>query len=197
MNGQETATSEAAELVLRERARQREHNARQTNADALAAVPPKLETVSVPRWDGAEAGDVDESELDRRQRALSQHLDKRQAEVVRQGKELARVRRELKKLEEPIKLEIMALRERLEESNRREMGLVTTVNTLRKDLFEKEGELGEVRKEKQAFADQLITVMADYEKRKTDRLNEIVDLVGGEPVGEQKTASRASDFVGF
>jgi len=198
MNLSDDSTSEAAELVLKERQRQRELERRTKQAgDASdkAVAEPTLEQVSVPKWEGAEAGEVDESELDRRQRAISERLERKQREVHEQGKELARVRAELKALEEPIKAEIMQLREKLESANRTEKGLVETVNALRKDLFEREKELSDVRATKQDLADGLIGVMADYEKRKTERLNEIAALVGGEAV-PKKTAAK-SNFAGF
>lgn len=192
MNPADTSTSEAAEVVLKERQRQRDLETREKPKSPSKPTPPKLETVSVPKWEGAEAGEVDESELDRRQRAISQKLEARQQEVRRQGIQLARVRAELKKLEEPIKAEIMGLREQLEGANRRESGLVNMVNSLRKELFDKEGELKNVRTEKQELADRLIEVMADYEKRKTERLNEIADLVG-----EERVPGKPSNFAGF
>lgn len=190
------SSSEAAEVVLRERERQRQADDRKKKAssDQLdEEKKPSLETVSTPKWDGAEAGEVDESELDRRQRALAEQLERRQREVIRQSKQLARVRDDLKALELPIKAEIMQLRERLEDANRREVVLVDTVNSLRKDLFEKEKGLKNVREEKQTLADDLIKVMADYERRKTERLNEIAELVGDKPVEQPK----ASNFAGF
>lgn len=195
MNAGDFSSADAAEVVLKERERQREIERKKKSSAEKPEVEPELETVSVPKWEGAEAGEVDESELDRRQRAIAEQLEKKQKEVHRQGKELARVRAELKALEEPIKAEIMQLREKLEDSNRREKSLVESVNTLRKDLFDKEKSLGEVRTEKQQLADNLIKVMADYEKRKTDRLNEIAELVGGEPA--KQITPRASNFSGF
>ncbi|CDF34784.1 unnamed protein product [Chondrus crispus] len=191
-----STSSEAAELVLQERKKQRELEARNQKAPPVPLAAPALETVSVPKWEGADEGEVDESELDRRQRAISDRLDRRQREIHRQSKELTRVRAELKALEEPIKAEIMQLRERLEDSNRREKALVEAVNALRKDLFEKEGGLKDVREEKQGLADSLIKVMADYEKRKTERLNAIADLVGGDG-GHTRPKHPPSNFTGF
>lgn len=199
MNHGDVSSSEAAEVVLKERQKQREiEQKRAKAADGTAALEkPTLEIVSVPKWEGAEDGEVDESELDRRQRAIGEQLERRQREVHRQGKELARVRAELKALEEPIKAEIMQLREKLEDSNRREKALVDSVNMLRKDLFTKENSLKEVRSEKQDLADDLIRVMADYEKRKTERLNEIADLVGGDSVRTPASDRQTSNFSGF
>lgn len=201
-----TTPSEAAELVLRERQRQREaaeaakrsrraikssSSSSTINGSSSTTTKPdnnndddsdeirvELETVSVPKWDGADQGDVNESELDRRQRALSQQLERRQREMLEQSEKLARVREELKELEQPIKADIMTLREKLEHANREEITLVQGVNMLRKELAVKEKSLVNIRKDKQEFADQLIKVMADYERRKTERLNEIVSLVG-------------------
>lgn len=199
MNHGDLSSSEAAEVVLKERRKQREIEEKKSKAAADGATPqePTLETVSVPKWEGAEEGEVDESEMDRRQRAIAEQLEKRQREVNRLGKELARVRADLKALEEPIKAEIMQLREKLEDSNRREKALVDAVNLLRKDLFTKEKALKEVRTEKQDLVDDLIRVMADYEKRKTERLNEIADLVGGEPAQKLSSKRPASNFSGF
>lgn len=200
--------SEAAEVVLKERERERQkerqkkRQAQKQNPNKDAATSsdgthaPTLEQVSMPKWDGLESGEVDESELDRRQRALSEQLDRRQREVHQQGKRLARVREELKALEQPIKADIMQLRERLEVANRSEITLVQNVNELRKQLFEKEHLLGETRQEKQTAADELIRVMADYERRKTDRLNEIADLVGGESAHNRLT-NKPAKFTGF
>lgn len=197
MNANDFSSSEAAEVVLQERQRQRELGDRRKDKEAVSdeLQQPVLETVSVPKWEGADAGEVDESELDRRQRVISEQLDKKQREVHRQGQQLARVRAELKALEQPIKEEIMQLRERLEDSNRREKALVESVNALRKDLYGKEKSLKEVREEKQQLADNLIKVMADYERRKTERLNEIADLVGSQRV--TKPTSKGSNFSGF
>lgn len=198
MDHSDQSYSDAAEVVLKERQRLREEEERekkraQSNIKSLK--PPQLEAVSTPKWEGAEQGQVDESELERRQRALTEQLEKKQLEVQRQGKKLARVREELKALEEPIKAEIMQLRERLEQSNRSEAALVDAVNALRTDLFTKEESLNKIRKDKQDLADNLIRVMADYEKRKTERLNEIAHLVGSEPV--QRKPSNPSNFAGF
>ena len=62
------ATSEAAEVVLRERRPHCDTDARTKKgaAENKTENTPAVETVSVPKWDGAEAGEVDESELDRR-----------------------------------------------------------------------------------------------------------------------------------
>lgn len=179
---------------MKERMRQREIDNRQ-KAKGISATPkqPTLETVSAPKWEGAEAGEVDESELERRQRAISEQLEKKQREVLRQGRELERIQSELKALEQPIKAEIMMLREKLEHSNRREKALVDNVNSLRKDLYEKEKGLTNVRAEKQRLADDLIRVMADYERRKRERLNQIAELVGDDPVLQPSK----STFTGF
>eukprot|EP00177_Eucheuma_denticulatum_P004017 GFKZ01007255.1.p2 GENE.GFKZ01007255.1~~GFKZ01007255.1.p2 ORF type:complete len:327 (+),score=45.34 GFKZ01007255.1:2301-3281(+) len=198
MNHPEVSTSEAAEVVLKERQRQRALQTTQSSSNHPTSTSPQqpaLETVSTPQWKNPQAHEIDESELDRRQRVISERLEKRQREVQRQGKQLARVRAELKALEQPIKQEIMQLRERLEDSNRRERDLVDSVNALRKDLFEKEKGLEQVRQEKQQFADDLIRVMADYERRKTERLNEIADIVGEQPIETKST--KHPNFAGF
>lgn len=198
MDTSDVTPSEAAELVLQERRRQRETEKRKEAREAKNEVKDiTLEKVSVPKWEGADEGEVDESELDRRQRALSEQLEKRQREVIRQSKQLAKVREELKALEQPIKAEIMQLREQLESANREEISLVQDVNILRKDLFEKEKALKKVRADKQDLADNLIKVMADYERRKTERLNEIADLVGAGTSTSGKVTNKQSSFTGF
>lgn len=206
-----TPSADAAELVLQERERQKEAQrvaqkrspsspTGGTTQSPTKSTEVKLETVSVPKWEGAEQGEVDESELDRRQRAISEKLERKQREVIQQGKQLAKVRAELKALEVPIKQEIMNIRELLEGANKEEIYLVQSVNTLRKDLAEKEKSLDKVRSQKQDYADQLIKVMADYEKRKTERLNEIAQLVGVDEGGEGSNnvvSKSSSSFAGF
>ena len=78
-----------------------------------------------------------------------EQLECRHKEVVRESRQFAKVREELKALEAPIKAEIMQLREKLEDTVRREIALVDTVNALRKDLHAKEKTLTRVRSEKQ------------------------------------------------
>ncbi len=198
MDSIRSPTAEAAEIVLREREREREQRKRGAKgAKASVAAEPKLEAVSTPKWEGAEAGEIDESELDRRQRSITEQLDRKQRELRRTGQELAKVRAELKALEEPIKAEIMTLRQRLEEANRVEKSLVESVNSLRKDLFEKEKKLSAVREQKQNMADDLIKVMADYERRKTERLNEIAHLVGEDVSPSSSGKPRKPVFQGF
>lgn len=197
--------TEAAELVLQERKRQREQAKRKEAKEKKAGNNAngdkvQLEQVSTPKWEGAEAGEVDESELERRQRALSEKLERRQAEIARQSERLTRVREELRALEAPIKTEIMQIRQRLEEENRKEIALVASVNSLRTDLVEKEKDLKVVRDSKQDLADKLIEVMADFERRKTERLNEIAELVGEDqqPDVKKKNVKPAkSSFSGF
>lgn len=199
----DSGPTEAAELVLQERRRQREEIKRKEAKEAKANninkdKEVKLEKVSVPKWEGAEAGEVDESELERRQRALAEKLERRQEEVARQGERLARVREELRALEAPIKTEIMQVRHQLEDENRKEVALVSSVNSLRTELATKEKELAVVRSRKQDLADRLIQVMADYEKRKTERLNEIAELVGeDQPRSKRDTKPVKSSFSGF
>lgn len=194
MNLADDSTSEAAELVLKERRRQRELQQNKAKSQTSNDSKPVLETVSVPQWEGAEAGQVDESELDRRQRAIAERLERKQREVQQQSKQLARVKAELKALEEPIRAEIMQLREQLEAENRNEKSLVESVNALRQELFAKEKQLEDARSNKQDLTDKLIGVMADYEKRKTERLNEIANLVGADPANNK---SAKSNFAGF
>lgn len=193
-----TSSSEAAQLVLKERQRQREaekNSQPKQSAHTAKSLQPALETVSVPRWEGEDQGQVDESELDRRQRALQEKLERKQLEFQRQGKRLAKVRQELKSLEEPIRAEIMKIRQQLEYANREEIELVNSVNTLRTELHTKENSLKVTRQAKQDLADKLIGVMAGYEKKKTARLNEIAELVG-EDVPKSKSTPN-STFSGF
>jgi chromosome segregation ATPase len=190
------SASDAAALVRAERRR-----AAACAAPAPAPAPPKHEAVQeAAGWVGAEAGDVDESELERRQRAIGARLVARQRQLEKDGAELERVRVDLAALEAPLKAEIMSLRTALEETNRREKALVDEVNRLRDALHGKEQALVLVRAEKQQHADGLIGVMADYEKRKTDALNGIARLVGEEPLeaGAASPAVRkAPNFAGF
>ena len=185
-------SSSAAELVLRERERERTRRSRSNRTTPAA---PKLEKVSAPSL-GA-AANVDERELERRQRTIHEQLERRQEEIRRTGQELARVRAELAELEAPIKADIMKLREKLEASNRIEKSLVSAVNNLRTELFEKEKKLSEVRETKQSLSDELIKTMADYEKRKSERLEQIAHLVGDTtPSTEQKPNGKPA-FSGF
>lgn len=177
--------SSAAEVVLRERERRRARE----RVSSETPQAPALETVSTV----GTAVAVDERELERRQRNLSEQLARKQEEVQQTGRKLARVRGELAAIEAPIKAEIMTIRERLEAANRAEKALVDGVNALRKELFVKEKKLGEVRSEKQGYADDLIKIMADYERRKADRLEQIAHLVG-----DQSTkSSKSNGFQGF
>jgi hypothetical protein len=67
------------------------------------------------------------------------------------------------------------------------------------ELHDKEQHLVTVRAEKQQYADKLIDVMADYEKRKTDILNGIAKLVGEDPVDAPTPAKPVvkANFPGF
>lgn len=148
------------------------------------------------------ADGVDEGELSRRHRSIQEQLSRKQEEVERTGRELSRVRKELAELEAPIKADIMKLREQLESENRSEKTLVDAVNALRKDLFQKEKKLGVVREKKQKLSDDLIQVMADYERRKSERLEQIAHLVGateqnGTRGNGNKKKSSKSTFQGF
>lgn len=190
------SAADAAALVLAERARSR---AAEATKKAEAAPAPARELVSVVEgWVGAEAGEVDGSELERRQRAISRRLAARQRQLDRDGKELERVRGDLAALEAPLKAEIMSMRTALEEANRRESALVDEVNGMREALHGKEADLAKVREEKTQHADSLVSVMADYEKRKTDALNSIASLVGEDPVEADVAApKKAAGFLGF
>lgn len=201
MNHSDLTSTDAAEIVLKERERQKETEKRKKvqqakSSDSSSTKGPKLETVSTPKWEGADQGDIDENELDRRQRVIAEELEKKHREIQKQDKRLAKVRSELKALEEPIKAEIMQLRESLEQMNRTEIGLVESVNSLRKNLHQQEKQLDKVRTEKQDMVDNLIKVMADYEKRKTERLSEIAEIVGGD-FAKSFSKNPSSSFSGF
>lgn len=67
-------------------------------------------------------------------------------------------------------------------------------------LHEKEKALVVVRAEKQQHTDNLINVMADYEKRKTEALNGIAQLVGEEPLEDNSPSllkAKKPSFSGF
>lgn len=201
MNPSDLTSTDAAEIVLKERQRQKETERRkkaqqQAKASESSTEGPKLETVSIPKWEGADQGEIDENELDRRQRVIAQELEKKHREIQKQDKRLAKVRHDLKVLEEPIKAEIMQLRESLEQMNRTELNLVESVNSLRKNLHEQEKELDKIRTQKQDMVDNLIKVMADYEKRKTERLREIAEIVG-EDFARSFSKNPSSSFSGF
>ncbi|CAN8076573.1 unnamed protein product [Agarophyton chilense] len=200
MNSSDFSSSDAAELVLKERKRQRDlqskHTRRQQQSPTASQQKPELETVSTPKWSQQQHAQLDEAELDRRHKALQQRLEMKQQDIQRQGKRLQKVREELKALEQPIRAEIMHIRQQLEQANREEMTLVDSVNSLRTELHTKEQHLGEVRRTKQDMADKLIKVMADYEKRKAERLNHIAELVADEEVPTKKPTP-TSTFLGF
>lgn len=148
------------------------------------------------------ASALDDVELARRQREVHERLEAKQAEVKRTAESLARVRSELASLEVPLKADIMRLRERLEASNRAERVLVDSVNGLRRQLHTKEVELAKIRERKQEQSDELIDVMAKYEKRKAERLEEIAHLVGGPAPSangqtQERTETAKSTFTGF
>ncbi|PXF49380.1 hypothetical protein BWQ96_00696 [Gracilariopsis chorda] len=212
MSSSEFSSSDAAELVLKERQRQRSLHAntapdpRSPNNPNNALSKPKLETVSTPQWGNTPSSEhsvLDEADLDRRHRALQQKLERKQQDIQRQGKRLQKVRDELKALEVPIRAEIMNIRQQLEQANREEITLVDTVNALRNDLYNREQQLTQVRATKQHMADNLIKVMADYEKRKAERLNQIAELVADEegankpPPPSKSKPSSTSKFLGF
>jgi chromosome segregation ATPase len=186
--------TDAAALVKAERARQRE--AAGTDAKQTAVAEVALETVQPTSWVGAEAGNVDDNELSRRQREISDRLARRQKQLLRDSDELERVRLELAALEAPLKAEIMSLRTALEEANKKETLLVAEVNALRMDLHAKEQGLVLARAQKQQHADSLIDVMSDYEKRKTDALNSIALLVGEEGPPSDSTSHALSTRPG-
>lgn len=189
------ATSDAAELVLKEREKERKERSKRDN-DVK-----EVELEKVSELEGLKGGKlVDESELDRRQRALHQQLEKKENEAKKTAEALEKLRKDLKALEEPIKAEIFQIRTQLEEANRHESTLVVAVNDLRKQLHAQETTLKQSREKKQALADSLISLMADYEKRKTERLNEIASILGdgsGKEPGKGQTKNNKPSFEGF
>lgn len=201
-NDSSKATSDAAELVLKNLEKQRA--SRQTTNKQTP--PKKVEFEKVSELTALQNHNLlDESELDRRQRLLHEQLALKEAAAKKQATALEKLRKDLKALEEPIKAEIFQIRTKLEEMNRQESGIVSSVNNLRHQLHEQEIELGKVREKKQELADSLIKVMAEYEKRKTERLNEIASIVGdgetnssgGNGVGNGASAGKKSGFSGF
>lgn len=70
---------------------------------------------------------------------------------------------------------------------------------LRTALHDKEKELVVVRAAKRQHTDNLINVMADYEKRKTEALNGIAQLVGEDPVDDVAPSlpKKKTSFAGF
>lgn len=189
-----TSASAAASLVKAE-------NARSSRTSLAAPAAPKHETVEPVSlgWVGADAGGVDENELERRQRAIGARLAARQKQLVRDSAELERVRGELTALEAPLKAEIMSLRAALEGAGKREKLLVEEINDMRDALHLKEKEVVVVRAEKRQFADSLIGVMADYEKRKTEALNGIASLVGEDemPLDGLDSSPMVKEKAGF
>jgi chromosome segregation ATPase len=197
-----TDGADAAALVKAERARQRAEEAREEAKKASTPKEVELECVQPASWVGAEAGNVDDNELARRQREISERLARRQKQLLQDSDALERVRLELAALEAPLKAEIMSLRNALENANKKESLLVAEVNELRTTLHVKGKDLVVARAEKQQHADSLINTMSEYEKRKTDALNSIAQLIGEEPL-ETNGLSQAipkrtsSTFGGF
>lgn len=189
-----SSASAAASLV-------KASNARSPRASVAAPAAPAHETVEPVSvgWAGAGAGGADEGELERRQRAIGARLAARQKQLVRDTAELERVRGELAALEAPLKAEIMSLRAALEGAGKREKGLVEEINEMRDALYLKETEVVVVRAEKRQFADSLIGVMADYEKRKTEALNGIASLVGEDemPLDGLESSPIVKERTGF
>lgn len=125
---QPSSSSDAAILVQQARAQHRE--SRKDISDN-STIEPEHESVQPIGWHGAEAGDIDETELVRKQRAIAEKLERRQQQLAKDGAEIERVRNELAALEAPLKEEIMSIRTALETSNKAEKMLVDEVNVLR------------------------------------------------------------------
>mmetsp|Transcript_23310 Transcript_23310/g.57868 ORF Transcript_23310/g.57868 Transcript_23310/m.57868 type:complete len:217 (+) Transcript_23310:162-812(+) len=177
---EKSASTEAAELVLREKQREIESLTRE--AEALKAAQSsgvKIELVS-SGWDGEEMGGVDDNELDRRSRKLQAKLEKREAEMARQTVIFKKVKEELMALEAPMKRQIYENRMLLEELNKTETSMVAMVNALRKRLAELEFELMDVRKSKAEAGQGLMKIMSEYEKNKSERLQQIQDIIGND-----------------
>lgn len=126
-DGARPTASDAAALVRSER----ERAAAKSPKEPQMPAAPEKEVVSAAGWVGAEAGDVDDNEIERRQRAIAQKLVQRQRQLARDGEELERVRRELKELEAPLKAEILSIRVALEGTATQEKALVDEINTMR------------------------------------------------------------------
>mmetsp|Transcript_5313 Transcript_5313/g.15872 ORF Transcript_5313/g.15872 Transcript_5313/m.15872 type:complete len:203 (+) Transcript_5313:72-680(+) len=181
-------SGEAAEILLRELEKGKK-SANGENKSTPSA--PKLEQVSGLSEEQMKA--MDESELEERSRAVQERLEKREVELKKQAEMLDKMKKELKAIEAPMKKEILEIRTSLEEINRNESRCVTAVNDLRKALFEAEKELGQYRDQKAEMSENLIRVMAEYEKRKMERLDKIADIVGD----EQEAARRKNAPVKF
>lgn len=126
-DGVKLSASDAAAIVRADR----ERAAAKARKDVQMPAAPKKEEVSPVGWVGAEAGDVDDDEISRRQRSIAEKLARRQRQLARDGEELERVRRELKELEAPLKAEILSIRVALEGTATQEKGLVDEINTMR------------------------------------------------------------------
>jgi len=179
----------AAEFVLQEQLRELELEKRRASAGEEV-----VEEEVVSGWEGDGIGDVDEDEMERKQRALNLRLAKKEKEIKEQAVRLHSLREKLLALEAPLKAEIFRIRQALEETNKRESGLVGKINAMRKELRSAEEELAKVRVEKRANKDELFKVMADYEKRKNDRLEEISSVIGDHDPATTKTSQNFSGF---
>jgi len=170
--------SDAASLVREERARKAELEKRRKAKlkDEQNVAEPVLEVAS--GWEGVEAGAIDDNDLAKRQRILQEQLEAKHREAVSQARRLHELQLELKALEEPLKREIFAVRTKLEAEIREESRIVGDVNRLRKELFTAEKSLATVRERKNGLADELVNIMADYEKRKESRLEELAVILG-------------------
>ncbi|KAA8499811.1 hypothetical protein FVE85_7396 [Porphyridium purpureum] len=198
------SSAQAAELVkqarLQESERRKQAEDEQKRLSNTPDMDSELELEEVSKMDPGLAG-MDDNELFRRQRALQEKLEVKHMEYVKQAKRLQILRQELKDLEEPLKREIFAARTRLEEVNKDETRWVNEVNGLRKQMREAEKELQKARSLKQECTDSLVTVMADYEKKKEERLEQIALILGEKSLndksGTDPSASSDPAFSGF
>ncbi|GAB0496511.1 hypothetical protein MMPV_007823 [Pyropia vietnamensis] len=209
--GAASSLAEAASLVRAENAARRATEAAAAAAAAKPATPLELESVSAtplhPRGGGSggggggrggsggggDGGGDDDDVLGVRAREVRARLARKETEVAATAARLAELRESLSQLEEPLKAEIFALRVRLEEANRQEAAAVDGVNRLRAELRDAEAGLTKCRTAKAALCDQLIEVMADYEQRKSERLEEINAIIGG---GEPAAAAPGAGVKG-
>jgi len=194
--------------VRAENASRRATEAAAAAASAAPAVPLALESVSATRLharggggggggggagNGGNGGggdaDNDDDALGERTREVRARLERKATEVAATAARLTELRESLRQLEEPLKAEIFGLRVRLEAANKAEAAAVDVVNRLRAELRDAEAGLAKSRSAKGTLCDQLIEVMAEYEQRKGERLDEINAIIGG---GEVPPAAAAA-----
>uniref|UniRef100_A0A7S0BVK8 RAB6-interacting golgin n=1 Tax=Rhodosorus marinus TaxID=101924 RepID=A0A7S0BVK8_9RHOD len=178
--------SEAARVVMKEI----EKAKKAENSPAISPEAPEMEKVSGFSKEQMEM--MDQSALEKKSRVVQERLAKREVELKKQAMRIEKLKAELQAIEAPMKKEILEVREKLEDANRRESSCVATINELRKTLFASESELKRIRENKMELSGNLLSIMRDYEKRKEERLNELSDLVG-----DEKPKPTAVTFGGF